>query len=149
MKQYLFVALCIIFGLIGCNRVSMTQNVMQPGTVVYAERGGFSMRYSVKEALEKRGYDIVVGTVESSVESDGVERDKNIVANNIRYIVKVSERSEKFRPVWCVLNGFWWWNFSVSISDQTNGHEILAWHGRGCSNSSIRMFNRIMDKLEK
>ncbi len=149
MKFKLIVFLLFVLGLVGCNSVTMTHNVMEPGAVVYAERGGFSMRHSIKHVLEQRGYDVVVGVARSSRDSDATERDNNIVADSVRYVVKVSERGEKFRPVWCALNGFWWWNFTVSISDQTNGHEILAWRGRGCANSSVRMLNRIMEKLEK
>ena len=61
----------------------------------------------------------------------------------------VSERAEKFRPVWCVLNGFWWWNFNLSVVNQQTGEEILAWTGRGCANSTLRKLDRILDKLEK
>ena len=47
-----------------------------------------------------------------------------------------------------MFNGFWWWNFNVSIIDRTNNNEILSWRGRGCQNSSLRKLNDILDELE-
>ena len=111
------------------------------------------MRRSIKESMESRGYKIIVGKATSNENmKDGassIDVDKTIIPNNARYIVKVSERSETFRPVWCALNGFWWWNFNVSIADQETGEELLTWRGRGCANSSVRLLNRILDDMEK
>lgn len=122
---------------------------MDAKSTIYADRGGYTMRRSVKESLEGRGYTVLVGTVESNEMSETIDRDKTKAPTDAKYVVKVSERSEKFRPIWCALNGFWWWNFNMSIADQKTGTEIMTWRGRGCANSSIRMLNRILDKLEK
>lgn len=126
---------------------------MEPGQTVYSQRGGYTMRRSIKEALETRGYHVVVGKMKSVSVFAGEEIESDIERNEIprdaRYIVKVSERREKFNPFWCPLNGFWWWNFNVSITDQKTGDEIMTWRGRGCANSSIRKLNDILDKLEK
>lgn len=152
MRNFLF----LVFGLAalgGCNSVYVKPNTLDVNQVFYADRGGYSMRRSVKETMESRGYKVVVGKATSNENmNDGassIDVDKNIVPNNAHYIVKVSERSEKFRPVWCALNGFWWWNFNISIADQDTGDELLTWRGRGCANSSVRLLNRLLDDMEK
>ena len=152
MRNFLF----LVFGLAalgGCNSVYVKPNTLDVNQVFYADRGGYSMRRSVKETMESRGYKVVVGKATSNENmNDGassIDVDKNIVPNNAHYIVKVSERSEKFRPVWCALNGFWWWNFNISIADQETGDDLLTWRGRGCANSSVRLLNRILDDMEK
>lgn len=152
MRNLLYLC-CGAIMLTACNSVYMKPNTLDTSEVFYADRGGYSMRRSVKEAMESRGYKVVVGKATSNENmNDGassIDVDKNIVPNNARYIVKVSERSETFRPVWCVLNGFWWWNFNFSIADQETGDELLTWRGRGCANSSVRLLNRILDDMEK
>ena len=47
-----------------------------------------------------------------------------------------------------MFNGFWWWNFNLSITNKNTGTEILSWRGRGCANSSLRKLNDILDELE-
>lgn len=152
MRNFLFLV-CGLVALGGCNSVYVKPNTLDVNQVFYADRGGYSMRRSIKESMESRGYKVVVGKATSNENmNDGassIDVDKNIVPNNARYIVKVSERSETFRPVWCVLNGFWWWNFNISIADQETGDELLTWRGRGCANSSVRLLNRILDDMEK
>jgi hypothetical protein len=152
MRNFLFLV-CGLVALGGCNSVYVKPNTLDVNQVFYADRGGYSMRRSVKESMESRGYKVVVGKATSNENmNDGassIDVDKNIVPNNARYIVKVSERSETFRPVWCALNGFWWWNFNISIADQETGAELLTWRGRGCANSSVRLLNKILDDMEK
>lgn len=152
MRNFLFLV-CGLVALGGCNSVYVKPNTLDVNQVFYADRGGYSMRRSVKESMESRGYKVVVGKATSNENmNDGassIDVDKNIVPNNARYIVKVSERSETFRPVWCALNGFWWWNFNISIADQETGDELLTWRGRGCANSSVRLLNKILDDMEK
>lgn len=145
----IYLSILIIFTLTACNSVYMKPNTLDENAIVYADRGGFTMRRSIKEELEKRGYTVLVGSVVSNELSENIDRDKNIVPKDAKYIVKVSERAEKFRPIWCSLNGFWWWNFNVSIANQQTGDELMTWAGRGCANSSVRMLNRILDDLEK
>ena len=128
---------------------------MEPGVKVYAVRGGYGMKRSVKMELEKRGYDVSVGKLSSAGSGDSesslssYEYDRSQIPNDVKYTVRIYERSETLRPIWCLFNGFWWWNFNVSIADQKTGEEILAWRGRGCANSSMRRLNRILKKLEK
>lgn len=152
MRNFLFLV-CGLVALGGCNSVYVKPNTLDVNQVFYADRGGYSMRRSIKESMESRGYKVVVGKATSNENmNDGassIDVDKNIVPNNARYIVKVSERSETFRPVWCALNGFWWWNFNISIADQETGDELLTWRGRGCANSSVRLLNKILDDMEK
>ena len=111
------------------------------------------MRRSIKETLEHRGYNVAVGKLKTSTYFDGENFDgdveRNEIPNNARYVVKIAERKEKFNPFWCPFNGFWWWNFNVSIADQKTGSEILSWRGRGCAKSSLRKLNAILDELEK
>ena len=126
---------------------------MEPGATVYADRGGYGMSRSIREVLEKRGYDVNVGKMRTSYDRHNDEDMMNVLSSivpaNVKYVVSVQERREKFNPFWCPLNGFWWWNFNVSITDQKTGDEIMTWRGRGCANSSIRKLNDILDKLEK
>ena len=149
----LFLIFIMLSGLCACNSVYVKPNTLDTNEVFYADRGGYSMRRSIKESMESRGYKIIVGKATSNENmKDGassIDVDKTIIPNNARYIVKVSERSETFRPVWCALNGFWWWNFNVSIADQETGEELLTWRGRGCANSSVRLLNRLLDDMEK
>lgn len=148
------IILAVVAGTLGaCNSVYMKPNSLERNSVVYADRGGHLMLHNIKRQMENRGFDIVVGKAKSAEDigdgSSSIKIDKSVVPNNVQYIVKVSESEEKFRPIWCALNGFWWWNFSVSIADQHNGQEILSWRGRGCANSSLRKLNAILDKMEK
>ncbi len=147
------ILLICLFALVGCNSVYMKPHSLDTNKVFYADRGGYSMRRSIKEVMEERGYNVVVGRMRStrgmSGDDEDIEIDTASVPSNARYIVKVRERREKFFPIWCVFNGFWWWNFNVSIADQTTNEEILSWRGRGCANSSLDKLNSILDKLEK
>lgn len=144
---------CALGLLSACNSVYMKPNTLDTSKVFYADRGGYSMRRSVKEAMESRGYNVIVGKAKTTKEWTDAEGDSELdttnIPNNTKYIIKAKERREVFRPFWCALNGFWWWNFNVSIADQETGEELLTWRGRGCANSSIRLLNRILDDMEK
>ena len=129
---------------------------MDKRELVYTQRGGYSMKRSVKERMEERGYIISVGKAKASRslssdsdEFDSIDYDINTLPPNTRYIVKVTERRERFMPYWCTFNGFWWWNFNVSIADQKTGEELMTWRGRGCANSSLRKLDRALDELEE
>lgn len=144
---------CALGLLSACNSVYVKPNTLDTSKVFYADRGGYSMRRSVKEAMESRGYNVIVGKAKTTKEWTDAEGDSEIdttnIPSNTKYIIKAKERREVFRPFWCALNGFWWWNFNVSIADQETGEELLTWRGRGCANSSIRLLNRILDDMEK
>lgn len=144
---------CALGLLSACNSVYMKPNTLDTSKVFYADRGGYSMRRSIKEAMESRGYNVIVGKAKTTKEWTDAEGDSELdttnIPNNTKYIIKAKERREVFRPFWCALNGFWWWNFNVSIADQETGEELLTWRGRGCANSSIRLLNRILDDMEK
>ena len=151
MKRFLILPILL---LAACNSVYVKPDAhMEPGAKIYSERGGFSMERSIKEALEKRGYDVNVGQMRSSYNHNTDDGTLNVksaqVPTDVKYIVEVEERKERFNPFWCPFNGFWWWNFNVSIADQQTGTEIMTWRGRGCANSSIRKLNTILDELEK
>ena len=126
---------------------------MDTEQIIFADRGGYSMRRSVKQTMEERGYKIIVGKAHTTKEWTDTdveaELDTTLVPTSAKYVVRVKERREIFRPVWCALNGFWWWNFNISIADQVSGEEILSWRGRGCANSSIRKLNHVLDQIEQ
>lgn len=142
----------LILLLSACNSVYVKPHSLETGTTVYADRGGYSMRKSIKQEMEKRGYKVVVGKAKGSRDfadnSESIEIDYSSIPDNARYIVKVTERRERFAPIWCVFNGFWWWNFNVSIADQYTGEELMTWRGRGCQNSSLRKLDTILNKME-
>jgi len=150
MKKFLLLPILL---LAACNSVYVKPYSMDKNQTVYSQRGGYGMRRSIKESLEKRGYNVIVGKLRSNSyfvgENEDGDIERNDIPQNTRYIVKVNERREKFNPIWCPFNGFWWWNFNVSIADQKTGEEIMTWRGRGCANSSLRKLNVILDKLEK
>jgi len=126
---------------------------MKPGTLdksqlVYATRGGYSMQRSIKQTMDERGYNVHVGTLKNESTFDDGEIQTFAVPLKAKYVVYVKERKEILRPIWCIFNGFWWWNFNASITDRKTGTEILSWRGRGCANSSLRKLNDILDELE-
>ena len=146
MRLFVFVLLCLCVS--GCNSVYLKPSTLDTNQLVYTQRGGYSMQRSIKQIMEERGYKVHVGTLRNESSFD----DGNIQTFNVpakaRYTVYVKERTEILRPVWCLFNGFWWWNFSLAISDRKTGTEILSWRGRGCQNSSLRKLNAVLDELE-
>lgn len=144
MRRFIFILLC--FALPGCNSIYLKPHTLDTDALIYAPRGGYSMSRSVKEVMENRGYDVNIGKLVRVSEVTGGEAYS--IPKDAKYAVNVSERREVLRPLWCMFNGFWWWNFNVSIIDRTNNDEILSWRGRGCANSSIHKLNDIFDALE-
>jgi len=151
MKASIFVTLAAI-SVCGCNSISVKPGTMTPGETVYADRGGFTMARSIKTELERRGYRVVVGSAKTATArretETGMTPDSVKIPTSVRYYVSVSERREFIRPIWCVFNGMWWWNFNVSISDQNTGEELMTWRGRGCADSSMRLLRKNLNKLE-
>ncbi|MCL2737791.1 MAG: hypothetical protein FWE17_02935, partial [Alphaproteobacteria bacterium] len=136
------VMLPIIF-LSACNHMHVKPGTMTPDSTVFAVRGGYSMRMHAKERLEMRGYAVKVGRLRDFTDGDDMERHTDVIPNNAKYTVIIRERPERFRPLYCFFNGFWWWNFNVSIAEQATGEELLVWAGRGCANSSLRRLDRV------
>ena len=143
MKKFI-IAFSLLF-LAACNSVYIKPGTMEPGSKVYATRGGFTMARDIKEKLEEHGFTVTVGKLKDEY---SIDVDKFEMPRGTKYIVRVKEYKESFLPWWCVFNGFRWWKFSVSIADQKNGEEILSWRGRGCQNSSLRKLDRFLDELE-
>ena len=141
-----FFSLLLVLLLCGCNSIYYKPHTLDTSELIYTPRAGYSMARSIKEVMENRGYNVNVGKLTRVSEVSG--REAYSIPTNAKYAVNVSERSETLRPIWCMFNGFWWWNFNVSIIDRTNNTEILSWRGRGCANSSIRKLNDIFDELE-
>lgn len=141
--------------LTACNHVHMKPGTLDKNEVFYVDSGGNLMQLGAKQLMEKRGYNLTVGHVKSSVSTTYITAEgtdskiSESAVGKAKYIVFISESVNKFRPVWCSLNGFWWLRFNVSIADNTTGEELLHWTGRGCANSTLRKLDRILDKLEK
>ena len=135
-----------VFGLTGCNSIYLKPGTLDKSQMVYAPRAGFSMARSIKQIMEERGYDVSTGKLIRVSEISGKETYQ--IPKNAKYAINVDERNELLRPIWCIFNGFWWWNFNVSIINRANNDEILSWRGRGCQNSSLRKLNAVLDKLE-
>ena len=148
----LFFGSMLLFILTACNSVYFRPASLDTSQTFYADRGGYGMRKSIKQKMDERGYKVIVGTATASRDAttnyENIEIDSAVIPDNVRYIVKVSERREKFNPFWCLFNGFWWWNFNVSVADQETGTELLAWRGRACQNSALRMLDDILDEME-
>lgn len=154
MYKSIMVLCMATIALCACNSVYVKQDSMRRGEKVYAKVGGYTMRRSIKENLENRGYTIIVGKAvqtRETVDADGdvIEIESYRIPKDVRYAVNVRERREIFNPFWCALNGFWWWNFYVSIADQSDGTELMTWRGRGCANSSLRKLDKILDAMEE
>lgn len=150
MKIIKAIAILSLLSLGACNKVTLKPGIMEPGTKVSVQPGGATMKRAIKDVLEQRGYSVEVGKLAGGKKADDlIKADKYYVSPDIRYVVRVQESGEKMRALWCSLNGFWWWKFTVSITDQQTKKEILAWRGRGCANSSLRKLNRILDDLEQ
>lgn len=126
----------------------MKPGTMEPHSIVHAKHGGYAMKRAVKEALEKRGYDVRIGKLRKTYGTED-EKESLELPGDVRYVVHVDERSEIFMPWWCMFNGVWWWRFSLSITDQKDGREILSWRGRGCQNSSLQKLDKILNELEQ
>jgi len=146
MRFIILIALC--FTITGCNSIYLKPGTLDKTQLVYAARGGYSMQRSVKQIMSERGYKVHVGVLRNEQNFDDGNIQTFTVPAKAKYVVYVKERSEFLRPIWCMFNGFWWWNFNASIIDRSNGEEILSWRGRGCQNSSLRKLNDILDKLE-
>ena len=151
MKNILLL-LSALFIITGCNSMYVKPGTLDKNQTVFADSGGYSMKRSIKQEMEKRGYKVVVGKTNNSIDSFSDDSYVNINSAdtmNARYVVKVAERRELFFPIWCMFNGFWWWNFNISIADQKTGDEILSWRGRGCANSSMEKLDNVLTKLER
>jgi hypothetical protein len=150
MKTLNLLSVFVILMTTGCNSMYIKPGTLDKSQKIYADRGGYGMKRSVKERMQDRGYNVVVGKNISSKSIDGdssIELDESTTMD-ARYVVKVAERKESFFVPWCIFNGFWWWNFNMSIADQKTGDEILSWRGRGCANSSLDKLDKMLDKLE-
>ncbi|MCL1892475.1 MAG: hypothetical protein FWF97_04290 [Alphaproteobacteria bacterium] len=156
MKIYTIIPILL---LTACNSMYIKPNTMEKGELTFADRGGYSMKRSIKERMEERGYTVRVGKMRTSgtlgefeglgAEGDGISIRNIVIPADTKYVVVVNERREWFMPFWCMFNGFWWWNFNVSIADQKTGEELLTWRGRACANSALRMLDGALDELEK
>ncbi|MDR1027750.1 MAG: hypothetical protein LBL46_05025 [Rickettsiales bacterium] len=151
MKIFAFLLL-----LAGCNAVNIKPHSLDKSQIIYADRGGYTMKYAVKDELDKRGYTIKVAKISGYADGEVSDIVISEAPKNARYAIRVQERTPTFlggplffSPIWCAFNGFWWWEFNVSIADQKTGEELLAWTGRGCQNSSIRRLRRLIDELEQ
>lgn len=147
MRFGLLILLCLLTT--ACNSIYYKPHTLDKNGLIYTPRGGYTIQRSMKEVFDERGYNIHIGTLKVEKESDEADLYTFEIPKNAKYTVYVKERKEILRPIWCAFNGFWWWNFSIAISDRKSGTEIMSWRGRGCQNSSLRKLNEILDELEK
>ena len=147
MKNILIILAAI--ALAGCNSVYVKPNTMEPGEVVFAQSGGWQMRKSAKQELERAGFKITMGKTLRMTDVGSSDVEIIDIPKDARYVMKVREGKEWFNPIWCPFNGFWFWKFNMSIADQKTGEEILAWSGRGCADSSLSKLKHIIQDLEK
>lgn len=141
----------VIFSLLflnACNNVYLKPNTMVTNTIVHVDPAGVGIARNIKEVLEKRGYDVRIGSQRPSGKNGLSSSDIVILPGTTNYIIRTVNSTESFMPWWCLFNGFWWWNFNLSITAQSDGKEILSWRGRGCQNSSLRKLNKFLDELE-
>ncbi|MBQ6011890.1 MAG: hypothetical protein IJL23_02095 [Alphaproteobacteria bacterium] len=146
MRLFTFIILCL--SLTGCNSIYMKPGTLDTDKLIYTPRGGETMQRSLKEVFDKRGYKTHVGQLTSVRERSSSDLEVYSQSKDIRYSIIIDEKPAILRPIWCAFNGFWWWRFSLAISDRKTGTEILSWRGRGCANSSLRKLNNILDELE-
>ena len=146
MRKIWIGVLCLLLS--ACNSVYLTPHSLDKNALIYTPRGGFTIQRSIKQVMDERGYKTHSGVLKSVKEKTRKDSDVYILTKDIRYSVRMEERKEILRPLWCMFNGFWWWNFEISISDRKIGKEIMSWRGRGCQNSSLRKLNEILDELE-
>jgi len=147
MRSIVFILSCLI--LAGCNSIYMKPGTLDTNEMIYTPRGGETMKRSIKQIFDERGYKTHVGKLTSVHEGNSKDFEIYSQSKNIKYSVIVNEKTALLRPIWCIFNGFWWWRFDLAISDRDTGTEILSWRGRGCQNSSIRKLNDVLDELEK
>ncbi len=138
--------LCLLLS--ACNSVYLQPHSLDTDALIYTPRGGFTIQRSIKQVMDERGYKTHNGVLRKVHESNDSDRETYEISRGVRYSIRINERKEILRPIWCIFNGFWWWNFEVSISDRKLGKEIMSWRGRGCQNSSLRKLNNILDELE-
>ena len=148
MKKHICV-MGMMLGLVACNSITYIPESMDTKQTVFAVRGGYGMQRSIKEVLRAHGYDVVVGKALELGGDESFDYEKFELPRDVKYAVRVSERREWFNPFWCPLNGFWWWNFNVSIAEQDTGRELMTWRGRGCANSSVRKMDKILSEMER
>ena len=146
MRINVFILLCV--SLAGCNSIYMKPSTLDTSEMIYTPRGGYSMQRSIKQVMDEHGYKTHVGRLHTEKQSDDLDLQTFDIPQSAKYVVYVRERKEVLRPIWCIFNGFWWWNFNTAIIDRENGKEILSWRGRGCQNSSLRKLNEVLDQLE-
>lgn len=138
------IAILSLLGLTACNSVYVKPNSYNTSKQIFVPRGGFTMQRSIKLAMQDRGYHVYNGQLTRISKSS----ESYSLPSTVQYSVRVDERTEILRPIWCMFNGFWWWNFNVSIVEQKTGQEILSWRGRGCQNSSLRKLDELLDTME-
>lgn len=146
MQKLWIGVLCLLLS--ACNSAYLTPHSLDTDALIYTPRGGFTIQRSIKQVMDERGYKTHNGVLRKVHETNDSDRETYEISKGVRYSIRVNERKEILRPIWCMFNGFWWWNFEVSISDRKLGKEIMSWRGRGCQNSSLRKLNDILDELE-
>ena len=64
--------------LTGCNSVYLKPNSIDATQTFYADRGGYSMRKSIKQKMEDRGYNVIVGKARETKEWSDADGNSEI-----------------------------------------------------------------------
>ena len=116
------IILSIILPLAACNSVYVKPNSLDTSQKIYVPVGGYSMKRSIKLAMQNRGYNIRTGalikTHDTADDSNDFDLETYQIPSGTKYSVRVRERSEIFRPIWCIFNG---------RTKNRNRDFILAW----------------------
>ncbi len=148
--RWIFVLMATMM-LSACNRLYIKPQTLAQNATIYTTRGGYAMRAATKQILEERGFDVRIGKIKQSedIRETGLyESETFYIPGDAKYVLKISESRDMFRPIWCAFNGFWWWRYNISLVDQTQSKELLIWTGRNCANTAQRKLNKILDQLE-
>ena len=71
--MFRIIAILSLLGLAACNSVYVKPNSLNPDQKIFVPRGGYSMKRSVKLALQNRNYNVHVGRLTKSSESSDID----------------------------------------------------------------------------
>ncbi|MDR2685968.1 MAG: hypothetical protein LBB23_04315 [Rickettsiales bacterium] len=144
MKYIIFI---LAFMMAGCSSVMVKEGTLDKTQgKVWVQPGGYQMRHAIKHSLEERNFDLVVGKLSTAKSLKDIA-EIDTYTSDARYAVRIEEGGRWLNPV-CLFNGFWYWSFNASISDNQTGKELLSWNARGCQGYVLRRLEDYLDKLE-
>ncbi|MBO4672283.1 MAG: hypothetical protein J5608_01355, partial [Alphaproteobacteria bacterium] len=73
MRVFSFVLLAFV--LTGCNSIYLKPHTLDTKQTIFAFPGGYSMKRSIKETMDERGYNLDVGVLKKSSQSEAFDED--------------------------------------------------------------------------